>query len=225
MSSWDVVGELPKAQANPLTCATVARKKEWLEILLEVGRVCTTVHTVYTVAHLITLSTRTLHIHSQGRAFKNRHKQQYVLPIPDHSVICVGILLVMESLLRAYSLLLLASNISSLVAFSSHYTNHFYSTISSQQRTIMAATKPSGSFFNQVPDRRDNNGGNDNDDLNDNSSMESNNISDDPFQESLTKMMMSRTEIKAKAPSTIAGVPTSGIGKNRNPKFYLHERN
>jgi putative lipoic acid-binding regulatory protein len=69
----------------------------------------------------------------------------------------------------------------------------------------MAANKPSGSFFNQIPDK----------DENDSASAGTNASSDvpaDPFEESLTNMMKSRSEKKAKQPSTIRGVPTSGVG-------------
>jgi len=94
--------------------------------------------------------------------------------------------------------------VSLVSAFSPHPTHTSNPSIS-RTLSIMAANKPSGSFFNQVPDK----------DEDSNEGYGINRDSDvpvDPFEESLTRMMKSRSEKKAKQPSTIGGVPVSGVG-------------
>lgn len=94
------------------------------------------------------------------------------------------------------------------VSFVSAYSPHPIHTSKpsiSRSLSIMAANKPSGSFFNQVPDKGE--------DSNEGSGINrDSDVPVDPFEESLTKMMKSRSEKKAKQPSTIGGVPVSGVG-------------
>lgn len=91
----------------------------------------------------------------------------------------------------------------SLVAAFSPQHKRTSNPIISRKLSIMAANKPSGSFFNQIPDKDDNANDGEN---------ETSDMSADPFEESLNRMMKSRSEKKSKQPSTIGGVPTSGIG-------------
>ncbi len=73
--------------------------------------------------------------------------------------------------------------------------------------TVMSAKKPSGSFFNQVPDKDD-------EDKN-NKSDEQQNMTPSPggesvpIEESWAKMLESRQTSRASQPSTLGGIPTS----------------
>lgn len=87
----------------------------------------------------------------------------------------------------------------------------------------MSAKEPSGSFFNQIPDEDDAN-------------TEKNQVSDgansqapqDPFEESLGKLMKSRkSRPRASNPSTLGGVPTSqatGFGKSNSNQKIINTR-
>jgi len=93
---------------------------------------------------------------------------------------------------------------------------------------IMSATnKPSGSFFNKVPDKDDDNDdkdANQNDDIDDNKNdmddnlLNNNDNNQDPFDQSLQQLIKSRTsKPRASSPSTMGGIPTSkfkGFGKS-----------
>ncbi len=71
----------------------------------------------------------------------------------------------------------------------------------------MAAKKPSGSFFNQVPDKDDESQNDKNDELQ--------NMTPPPggepvpIEESWAKMLESRQTNRANQPSTVGGIPTS----------------
>jgi len=86
----------------------------------------------------------------------------------------------------------------------------------------MSAQKPSGSFFNQVPDK-----GEDDDASNDDNQQQQDPpaeaaVPQDPFEASLAQLMQSRnSESRASEPSTVGGIPTSkatGFGKE-SPKI------
>lgn len=90
----------------------------------------------------------------------------------------------------------------------------------SRSVSIMSATrKPSGSFFNKVPDNnKDRNDDNENGDDN-NTTMRSDTKEDssssskeDPFEQSLQQLIKSRSsKPRASSPSTLGGIPTSKV--------------
>lgn len=80
----------------------------------------------------------------------------------------------------------------------------------------MSAQKPSGSFFNQVPDR---------DDGEDKKKRATSNPID-PFEESLANILENRSRNIAKQPSTVGGIPTSkGFGKQPNMPKIINTKN
>jgi hypothetical protein len=72
--------------------------------------------------------------------------------------------------------------------------------VKKQLRTIMSAEKPTGSFFNKVPDNNGNNDG----------GGEGGTPPKDPFEKSIEELIRSRnSKPLASNPSTVGGVPTA----------------